>query len=308
MNTIKQGLLSGVYATLLFVLTGMTSYAQETIEVTNIKAMMSKGTQPGYVVEIPQADLKTVQQSWIKKIQEGNKVKVKEINQELVLPGVVKSEFTKDTINFYSLLIQKENTISLNVFVEIDSSFFEPKEDKTDLASDKIDNSIKNYTRTFAVEQYRLAVSDELKGEQEALETLEKELEKLEKSEESMKKDNSSRENDIEAKEREINELDQQITQKQQDIMTHSTSMLTIISDTEKDAAKEKQKELEKEKKDLEKDRSKAKDDISSYKSKIEKNNKDIEESQKRQEEKAEEIIAQNEVIKGVQAKLDSIK
>ncbi len=52
--------------------------------------------------------------------------------------------------------------------MEFDSVFFEPKEDKTDLASDKKDNNIKNYIRSFAVDQYKLAVANELEGRAES--------------------------------------------------------------------------------------------------------------------------------------------
>jgi DNA repair exonuclease SbcCD ATPase subunit len=308
MKTIRKSLQTVFCATVLFILMGLNVFSQEVIEVKNSQAQMSKGMQPCYVVEIPQADLKTVQQNWIKKLQEGNKTKIKEVGQELVLSGVVKSEFTKDTANFYSLLIQKDSLISLNVFVEFDSVFFSPKEDKTDLASDKIDNSIINYLRTFAVDQYKIAVADELKGEQKMLETKQDDLEKLEKDEENMIKEISSLENDIDKTEREIKEIEAKIDLKNQEILTHNASMMTIAGETEKKAAQEKQKDLEKERKKMEKERSNAKDDISSYKSKIEKNNKDIEKGKQLQEEKKEEITKQTEVVTQVQAKLNGIK
>lgn len=308
MKSIQKILQTGFCATILFILTGLNALSQEVIEVKNTQAQMSKGTQPCYVVEIPQADLKTVQQNWIKKLQEGNKIKIKEVGQELVLAGVVKIEFTKDTANFYSLLIQKDSLISLNVFVEIDSVFFSPKEDKTDLASDKIDNSIRNYMRSFAVEQYKLAVTDELEVEQKILETMQNDLENLEKDEEDMIKDNSSLENDIDKTEREVKDIESNIDLKDMEILNHNTSMIAITSETEKKVAKDKQKELEKEKNKMEKDRSNAKDDISSYKSKIEKNNKDIEDGEKLQEEKKVEITNQTEVVNQVQIKLDGIK
>jgi len=308
MKTIQRFLQTGFYAAMLLILSGLNAFAQEVIEVKNTRAQMSKGSQTCYVVEIPQADLKTVQQNWIKKLQEGSKIKIREANQELVLEGVVKNEFTKDTVNIYSLLIQKDSMILLNVFVEIDSVFFSPKEDKTDLASDKIDNGIKNYMRSFAVDQYKLAVTAELEGQQKVLKTLQNDLEKLEKDEDNMIKDNSSLENDIESTEREIKEIDQNIDLKQKEILTHNTSMATIVLDADKKAAQDKQKQLEKEKNQLDKNRSKAKNDISSYKSDIEKNNKDIEKGMTLQEEKKEEITKQTEVVTRVQSKLNGIK
>jgi hypothetical protein len=308
MKTIQKFILAGLFAAILLALTVMNALAQETIEVKNIKALMSKGTQTCYLVEIPQADLDEVQQNWIKKLQSGGKIKVKVVNQELLLPGVVKNEITLDTINIYSLLIQKENRIALNVFVEIDSVFFEPKEDKTDLPSDKIDNSIKNYVRTFAVDQYKLAVAGDLEGEQKVLETMQDDLKKLVKENDNLNKDISSQENDIDKTEREIKEIEATIDQKNKDILQNNVSMATISLEADKKAAQEKQKGLEKERNKLEKDRSKAKDDISSCKSKIDKDNKNIKDNEEQQEAKKEEITKQTEVVSQVQAKLDGIK
>jgi hypothetical protein len=308
MKTKIESLLLPLWMIFTLILVSQSASSQVAIEVKNTEAIMSKGTQPCYVVQIPQAELKTVQQNWIKKLQESTKIKVKELGQELVLSGAVKPELTSDTVNIYSLLILKDSTIIINVFIEIDSSFFSPKEDKTDLASDKIDNSIRNYLRTFAVEQYKIAVGEELEGEEKILNTFEDDLKKLEKEEENLTKEISTLENDIEEKEREIKEIDALNDQKQQEILSHSMSMLTITGEAEKKAAKEKEKELEKEKKGLEKDRSKAKDDISSYKSNIEKNQKEIIESQEQQELKKEEILNQQEVVKQVEVKLGGIK
>jgi len=309
MKTIQKFLMTGICATIFILLTGLTCKAQEKIEVTNTQALMSKGPQTCYVVTIPQADLDIVQKNWIKKLQEGIKNKVKTVNQELMLNQVVKSELSNDTMNIYSLIIQKEeNRIIMNVFFEIQGVFFAPKEDKKDLVSDKTDNNIKNYLRAFAVDQYKIAVTNELEGEQKKLETLEEDLKKLEKEEESMTKDNSSLENDIDKTEREIKQIEANIDQKNKAILDNNASILTITGEEDKKAAQEKQKGLEKERNKLEKDRSNAKDDISSYKSKIEKNNNNIEEGKKLQEDKKEEIEKQTEVIKEVQAKLDGIK
>lgn len=309
MKTIHKFLQSFCCAIILIVITGITSTAQETIEVKNIDALMSKGSKICYVVTIPQADLDIVEQNWIKRLQEDIKTRVKIVNQELILTHVVKSELSADTLNIYSLLIQKEEgKITLNVFVEIGDVFFGPKEDKTDLLSDKTDNSIKNYVRSFAVEQYKIAVANELEGEQKVLETMQNDLEKLEKDNDNLNKDISSLENDIDKAEREIKDLEASIDLKNKEILTHSASMGTITLDADKKIALDKQKSLEKEKNRLEKDRSNAKEDISSCNSKIEKDNDEIEDNSIHQEELKVEIAKQNEVVKQVQAKLDGIK
>lgn len=299
---------SNFFIALIFLIINISVYGQLQIEVKNNNAQMSKGNQPCYTVQVPQTDLKTVQQAWIKELQNGNKAKVKEISQELVMLGAVKPEITSDSINIYSLLIPGDSLVTLHAFFEIKGAFFGPDADKTLLATDKIDNNIKLYMRTFAVELYRKAVEDELENQEKALKTMESDLDKLEKNEDNLTKEISNLENEIEEKEREVKELDAQIDLKNQEINTHSTSMLSITTETDKKAAEEKKKALEKEKKELEKDRSKAKDKISSDKSKIKENEKGIEDSKELQSSKQNEIIDQTNVVNKVQAKLNGIK
>lgn len=286
----------------------LTTYAQEVIEVKHVTLKMSEGMQPSYQVEIPQAPLKTTQQNWVKKLQENIKVKIAEMNGEWVLAGVVKHEFTKDTVSIYSVLIEKENKIILNVFVKIDSVFFSPLDDKTELSSDKTDHSIRNYIRNFAVSQYKLAVDEELAATQKILKDLESDLNKLVKEQDNLKKDISSLENNIEKTERSITSLDHEIELKQQEIISHKSSMLSLVLEEDKKIAQEKDKTLTKEMNKLEKDRTKAKNDISDMKSKIEKNENAVKDNDKLQEEKQSEISAQKQVVVQVQAILDGIK
>ncbi len=276
--------------------------------ITVSNAHMSKGNQPVYIAEVPMVLLKDLQAAWIKRLQENIKVKVTDMKGELVLANVIKPEIAPDTISLYTHLIEKEGKVIMNVFLEIDSVFFSPQEDKSQLASDKIDNNLRNYIRKFAVEQYKLTAAKSFDTEQTTLKTKENELEKLVKEEENLKKDISSLENEIEKKEREVSDLDREIQVKDQELAGHRTSMLELVMESDKTAAKERDKELEKDKKKLEKDRQKAKDDISGMKNKIEKNQQAIEDSEKAQEAKKEEITAQQAAVARAQEFLNGIK
>lgn len=248
--------------------------SQENIEVKVEKATMSQGMQTAYVVKIPMAVLKDVQNSWIKRLQENIKTKVLNVNDEFVLSNVVIGEITLDTISIYSLFIEKEDGVVLNVFVRIDSIFFSPKEDKTQLAAEKTDSGIKNYVRRFAVDQYRLYAEKALEAEQKILKGLQDEYDKLGKANDNLKKDISSLENSIEKTEREITTLDQEIDLKNKESLTHKTGMQALVLEDEKKAAQARDKELEKEKSKLEKDRAGLKNDISDMKSDIDKKKK----------------------------------
>jgi predicted nucleic acid-binding Zn-ribbon protein len=292
---------------LLFVFI-IPSFSQETIEVKVEEAVMSKGMQPGYVVNIPMAVLKDVQDDLIKRLQENNKTKVIDNKGELSMPNVVISEITKDTISIYTLLIEKEGGVVMNVFVEIENVFFSPSEDKTQLSAEKTDSGIKNYIRRFAVEQYRLFAEKDLEAEQKILEDLENEYEKLGKEIENLNKDIASLENNIEKTERNITSLDQEIELKSQEILTHKTSMQSLSSEIEKKAAQDKDKELVKEKNKLEKERLNSRNDISDMKADIEKNKKSIIDNEKLMEEKTEEINLQKGVVANAQKLLEGIK
>ncbi len=294
--------------TIVSLLLANSSFAQETIEVKCEKAVMSQGMQNAYSVNIPMGILKDVQTGWIKKLQENNKAKAVKINDEFVMPDILVSAVTADTISVYTLFIEKETSVTMHVFVQIDSVFFSPSEDKTHLASEKIDNGIKKYIRDFAVAQYRLSAQEDLEAEQKLQKDLEDEYEKLGKQIEGFKKDISSLENEIEKTEREIVTLDKEIELKNQQVLDHKTSMLSLSTDIEKDAAKDKEKELDKEKNKLEKERMGKKNDISDMKSDIEKNNKNISENEKLMQEKMEEINMQKEEVAKAQALMEGIK
>jgi len=294
--------------TIVSLLLANSSFAQETIEVKCEKAVMSQGMQNAYSVNIPMGILKDVQTGWIKKLQENNKVKPVKINDEFVMPGILVSAITADTISIYSLFVEKENSVVMHVFMQIDSVFFSPNEDKTQLAAEKIDNGIKKYIRDFAVAQYRLFAQEDLEAEENILKNLENEHEKLGKQIEGFKKDISSLENGIEKTEREIASLDKEIELKNQQVLDHKTSMLSLSTDIEKDAAKDKEKDLEKEKNKLEKERMGKKNDISDMKSDIGKNEKNISENEKLMDEKLEEINKQKEEVSKAQALLTGIK
>lgn len=281
---------------------------QEKIEVRTTLAKMSKGEQPGYVVDIPQSSLKKVQQNWMRKIQEGNAIKIKSSGQELVLLSAVKREFMPDTVNIYSIFIDRGNMISLYFFLEKDSVFFAPSEDKTLLSAEKTDHSIRNYLREFATAQYKMAVEVELSREKGTLKDLEDDMKNLQGKEDKIKRAIDDKVNAIELAERKVADKDLEIEMKNQEIITLSLSMQQINSITEREAAMDKKKELEKDKKSMDKERLRLKRQISGYHTGIARNNRSISELQGKQAQKQQQIVARQAIVAGVQEKLANIK
>jgi predicted nucleic acid-binding Zn-ribbon protein len=282
--------------------------AQEILEVKTEQALMSQGQQNAYVIEIPKVYIDVLQQNWIKKLQENVKAKVVNVKGELVLNDVVKPEISSDTISIYTVLIQKEDAIVMNVFIQVGTIFFGNGVDKAVLAQDKTDSAIKAYIRQFAVAQYKLAAAQDLEDEQKLLGEMQKEYDGIVEDNEDLAKKNDNLDNEIDKTERSISDLEKQIDLKSQEILTKSTNLQGVTDPNAKKQAESEKKSLEKEKDKMEKDRTAMKNDISDMKSGIEKNKKQIEDNEESLTEKQKAIDAQKLDVQAAQDHLDGIK
>lgn len=283
-------------------------FAQEVLEVKTEQALMSQGQQNAYVIEIPKVYMEVLQQNWIKKLQENVKAKVVNVKGELVLNNVVKPEITSDTISIYTVLIQKEDAIIMNVFIKVGTIFFGNGVDKTILAQDKTDSAIKAYIRQFAVSQYKLAAAQDLEDEQKLLGEMQKEYDGIVEDNEDLAKKNDNLDNEIDKTERSISDLEKQIELKNQAILTQTTNLQGITDPAAKKEAENQKKSLEKEKEKMEKDRTSMKNDISDMKSEMEKNKKQIADNEESLTEKQKAIDQQKQEVQLAQDHLDGIK
>jgi predicted nucleic acid-binding Zn-ribbon protein len=291
---------------LLFI--SFAGLAQEEINVKQITEEMSKGRQPGFAVDIHQADLEIVQRDWIKYIQDDTREKAEKVDHEIQIIGAVDDEINHKPFNLYSILINKDTLVKLVAFIEIDSVFFDPKKYPEKLVSDKIESGIRNFLHEFAVEQYKDAVGIEIDDEEKILKSMNRELKDLEDEKEKLEKEITSSEQNITSAEDEVNLLDMEIDSKLSQI---ESSRLRISSMTDKETKKVAQKELkdlEKDKKKLDDKKTKMNKEIVGHQSDIKGFEKEIKKNLELQETKADEIKQQEELIKSLEDKLAAIK
>jgi hypothetical protein len=270
---------------------------------------MSQGIQPGYQVIIPQAQLDDVKKAWAKLISTEVKSKPIEIEHEIHLNQAIASEISPDPINIYSLLTDVDSSIHLVAFYEIDSGYFFDSETYPDnLVSNKVFNGIQNYMRRFAVDQYVMAVEEELKLEENKLKELDRELTGLKKENEKMEKSIKEEEQNIIKADEEIKILLGQ-KEKQLEIIEEKRIANSLLTDKEaKKTARSEVKILEKERKKADRNIEKLEKDKVSSNNEIEENQKVIEENLEDQEVLVSRIEAQEAVIERVELKLKGIK
>ncbi len=299
---------SCVFFTISLLFQSLTSYSQVVFEVGIEKRDMSKGNQMSYMIDIPQADLETVQKNWIKLLQEETKEKAVITDHEIFIKGTMAKEVVQKPINIYSFVYKVDSSIRIYSFYEIDSVFFEYSGEETDIAGEKMYNGITNFKRKFAVEQYIIAVKGEMEEEQNILKTLQSDLKKLEKENESLHKEIKENEQNIAEANDELGLLDAD-NERLLVSLTSQRASVASISDSElKKEANKELKSLESEKKKVGNRIEKEQKDIVEFESDIKSCKKEIDKNLDLQEEKKMEIILQEELIKSVTAKLEGIK
>ena len=293
---------------LLFVLPLFLT-AQVNIEVTNEKATLSAGNQNVYKVIIPEANLETVKKEWTKIIRQNTKSKVVLAGTEINIAGTLIKEIYDKPINIYSALISDNSYVTVFAAYEIDSAFFEYTIGNKTIQTDKINSSINELMRNFAVGQYKNAVSEKLDLEEKNLEKLNKEYENLNNQVESDRKEIKENEQNIKNAEDAIASNEKENERKVTQINSKKEALAAVKDDPELNKiTKDQLKELEKEKRSIENELEKGKKEIITYQANIEDLNRQIEDNLKIIEEKNTEITTQQQVVKDISKVLQGIK
>ena len=286
----------------------ITAFAQERVIVRQVTHKMSKGEQPGYGVNVPQAEFETVKKNWKKFLENDTRADAIEEGYEIVLKDAVKETLSPDTVNIYSMLLVNKGYIQLYAFFEIDEMFFKYSGDPGDIRSEKIHKRIETDLRNFAVKQYKLAVEDELKIEENKLKQLESELKDIQKDTESHMKDIAGAEEKIKKHEGEIILLEAEKEEYREQLEEKRLERTKIRDKEELKTMKSIVKSIEKSKKKVEKNIEKERKkiiseeaDIASYEAAIRANNM-------LEEEKLNEIKQQQKAIDRIEDKLYNIK
>ncbi|HEY9115842.1 MAG TPA: hypothetical protein VIN10_14180, partial [Bacteroidales bacterium] len=101
------------------------SVAQQISQVNMETVSISKGQQPAYIINIPNADVAVVVKDWEKIIKQNTKSKVEESAGEISILATQINEIHHAPINIYSLIYKKDTTVRVVAAFEIDSAFFD---------------------------------------------------------------------------------------------------------------------------------------------------------------------------------------
>lgn len=272
------------------------------VDVKKEQQMMSKGENLAIIVKIPEADIKMVQKGWEKAIKNKTKSKIQKEMNETWIASTLLTEIYQEPMAVYGKVISTDGGVDVIAFFEIDSVFINQEND-----DDKV-TSASQFMRKFGVEQYRLAVNQQLKDEEKKLKGFKQNLSKLQKENEKLHKTIKANESSILSKESdiEVNISDQVLKGKEVEKYKHEVS--EAGSPEKEQIAKKSLKTKEKEKKKLQKKNQDMHKDIAKFKADIEKAKRAIQHNLDLQAMENEAIKTQMVMVRAVANKLDKIK
>ncbi len=168
-----------LFVALCVVSVSVSVFAQKQITVLEDTFAMSKGTQTGFQVVVPQITLIEAEKQWLKYVATGTKVKATAVNGENIQPGAVNPNVSPKPFTIYSKLLETTEGVRITAWLTENDTIFFSKQVNSDQ-----DLAVQKYIRDFAVAVYHNEVKDELQAEQDKQKALEKELNNLIKEEE----------------------------------------------------------------------------------------------------------------------------
>jgi len=279
--------------------------AQDSLHVTEAPMLMSKGTNNGYTVIIPQARAKDIISTWKKYIKQGeSKSSMEDLDGEYLAKGTTLVNISPQPMNVYVQIKDMEKSVRLTAyFTEDDSNFI------SSASNPEKGKAAENYVRNYAQNQYRLAVERELESEKEKLADMEKEKEDLIKANEKSDKAIGDNERKIEHAKTEIEANTAAQGRRRSDVSGQKEIVRITTPKTETyDLEEKKLHNLEKELKSLEKDNKNMHDDIDGWKNDNSQMKRNIEKNEELIKEKKDAIEKQKDLVKEVQAKLERMK
>ncbi len=157
--------------------TEVFSFSLPEYDITETKTAISTGTHHAFVIDIPKADIKSVEKQWIKLMKKKKAKPVGDLNETIALNAKFK-EISKETINVYAVFTVKGDGVSLTSLYDLGgsdgylNSTDHPNKAKT------ITNMLNVFARQFAAD----AIKDDIKIHKQELKDFNKEAKKLEKT------------------------------------------------------------------------------------------------------------------------------
>ena len=162
----------------LFILP-MAGFSQSSVKVKEVSMAMSKGTNNGFEVEIPQSNAKDVAHDWKHRLMAGSKAKLTESNGEIAIRGWEDKEISQQLFNVYSIISSTADGVKLTVwFTYNDTTFFTTKSGKADATA------ASRFVHDFGAAEYFLSVKNAHQKAREKLDKLKDDLERNVRAEE----------------------------------------------------------------------------------------------------------------------------
>ena len=264
---------------------------------------MSRGLQPAFQVNIPEASVKEVEKAWERYIRKGTRARVKTNGEEMHLPAANIDGVQGSNVQIHTKLYAEKSGVLLVTFFEIDSVFFNPEQDASRAGS------LRTYMRNFAVETYKSQVGEEIKEEEKRLRTMERGLESLLNDEKSNEKKIKQHQREIQNLQNSIQSAESDEARKAEEISRQKDLVLTLKSfpDEEK-AAKAEQKKLERELRKMQRNRETMHRKIDRLEGEIKNAERDIRILQERQKKQEKDIDIQKERVMKLKEKQRGIR
>jgi hypothetical protein len=282
----------------------ISAAAQKEIIVDEAPRVMSRDTQFSYLVDIPQTTLKITEKNWLNYVSANSKGAATFVNGEHLQTEVINKNISFQPVNIYSKLVETSEGVRLTVWItEKDFSFIANNPNSIE------DLAIQKYVRDFAVTEYKEAVQEELKTEQNKQKELEKNV-------------NTSNK-DYEHSNKKISNEQRSILQSKDNISTNTADVnrttlkieeqKKMVEKTAADpnatkGAKKTLRKLEKAKENLQKENTKLSKKIEDAERDIREEIKNTDNAQQKEALQNPELEAQKIKVNDIQTKLNDIK
>lgn len=280
----------------------LLSYAQQEITITETSKDFSGGNKNSYVLTIPEASLKDVNNDWQKMIKKDAKGKIEDNKSEVKASLVTLKSVSGVPLMIYSRTMEAKEGIQLSAWLMEGDSFI-----STGYSADK-STAVQKYLHDFGVQEYKAVAKKQLEDQQDK----QKQLEKIY---DGFVKDQKKADKEVADAQKEIEKLKQKNIDEEGNIKqakaNKEANISTASSQKDIDAEKKHTKELE----GYIKDQEKAENNIKSNNKRIERLQDKIKEetansakAKDNQGPASNNVDAQKTQVAAAQDKLNNIK
>ena len=286
------------------ILFSISALAQESLVVDMVPQTTDNATQISYVVLIPQAKLKGVENNWNSHLSKDSKGRSSDDDGVHSQDNMLVKNISPDRFEIYSKMSETEKGVHLNVWLTQNGRALVSKTPESAL-----DLAAKKYVYDFAITQYREAVQAELKKEQAKQKKMEGDLADLLKAKEQSMETVNENEREEKKTSAAIAVTNKDIDNAALDIHDQKQMVKTTASDPNaKKGAEKTLDNMEDDKKDLQKDNKKKNEQLDDLKKENRKEERAMNTNEQDVALKTAAIEAQKQTVHDVTAKLGNIK